>query len=68
MSERKPVTMTADYAQDLDVVYGPDGTVYQLIGDGVWGTIQPVGTMSGPLFQPEGELTLIGRKNKPVGT
>jgi hypothetical protein len=58
-------TITAADARDGDAVLAPDGNVYQLIGGGVWGNITPVGTMSGPLWQPEGDLVLLVRDGKP---
>jgi hypothetical protein len=57
--------ITAGQAKDGDAVLAPDGGIYQYLGDGVWGSIIPVGTMSGPLWQPEGELVLLARDGKP---
>lgn len=57
--------ITADQAQDNDVVLAPDGRVYQYSGNGVWMAMEPVGGY-GPPWQPPGDLRLLVRDGQPL--
>jgi hypothetical protein len=61
------ISITPEHAQDGDVVLDPvDGSVYQYNGEGQWSHMQLVLTVSGPLWQPSGELILVARGGHPV--